>query len=212
MPLEEVDLAQFIQAIVLVFIAIDPIGNAPLFYAVTSRLTPSMRKKIIRRSIYTAFIILVVFALAGDILLYHFGLTLADFQIAGGIILLIYGIMGVLGQSEATMLHKPDEEVESIAIVPLATPLLAGPATIATVLYLKASSNTSLTLASILFNTLITYIMLDNSERILHKIGRNGSIALTKIMSIILTVFAVSLIRSGVEGVIAGSKTSKPAT
>ena len=205
MLLGEASLVDYLQAIALLFIAVDPIGNAPLFYAVTSELPLKTRRTIVRKGIYVAFIILVSFAVIGDMVLYHFGLTLADFRIAGGIVLFLYGIMGILGQSEATMLGKP-EEVESIAIVPLATPLLAGPASIATVLYLKATGSLALALISILINTVITYAMLANSDKLMDKMGKSGSIALTKIMSMILTVIAISMIRGGIEEAVANLK------
>lgn len=187
-----------VQATLLLFIAVDPLGNAPLFYGVTSALPGTTRRRIIRRSIKAAFVILVVFALLGDVFLKYFGLTLADFRIAGGIILLIYGVAGILGFTEATMIKKP-EEAESLAIVPLATPLLAGPAAIATVLYTKATIGLASTLASILINTAIAYAMLMNSDRLMERLGENGAIALSKIMAILLAAIAVSMIRGGIE-------------
>ena len=186
------------QALLLMFIAVDPLGNAPLFYSVTASMPTPTRKSVIKRSIEVAFIILMLFALAGDTVLYYFGLTLADFRIAGGIILLIYGIAGILGHSEATMIREP-AEAESLAIVPLATPLLAGPAAVATVLYVKAFAGFWVAAASVIVNTIITYVMLMNSDRLIERIGRNGSVALTKIMSILLTAIAVSMIRGGIE-------------
>ena len=187
-----------VQALLLMFIAVDPLGNAPLFYSVTASMPALARRSVIRRSIEVAFIILMLFALAGDTILYYFGLTLADFRIAGGIILIIYGIAGILGHSEATMIREPGE-AESLAIVPLATPLLAGPAAIATVLYVKAFAGFWVATVSVIVNTVITYVMLMNSDRLIERIGRNGSVALTKIMSILLTAIAVSMIRGGIE-------------
>jgi multiple antibiotic resistance protein len=189
---------ELVRALLLMFIAVDPLGNAPLFYAVTSAMPVTVRRAVIKRSVEAAFLILLLFASVGDTLLYYFGLTLADFRIAGGIILLIYGIAGILGQSEATMIREP-EEAESLDIVPLATPLLAGPAAIATVLYVKAVAGLIIALISIIINTAITYAMLINSDTLIERIGKNGSIALTKIMAILLTAIAIAMIRGGIE-------------
>jgi len=190
--------SSILQATLLLFIAVDPLGNAPLFYGLTSSLPSSKRRSIVKRSIRVAFAILVIFTLVGDAFLQYFGLTIADFRIAGGIILLIYGVAGILGFTEATMIKEP-REVESIAIVPLATPLLAGPAAIATVLYLKATLGVAAALTSVIINTIVTYIMLMHSDRLMEAMGENGAIALSKIMSILLAAIAVAMIRGGIE-------------
>ncbi|RUM47065.1 MAG: MarC family protein [Hyperthermus sp.] len=200
------------ESILLLFMAIDPLGNAPLFHAMTFRLARPVRRRIVERSVIVAATILLSFAVAGDILLGYFGLSLADFRIAGGMVLLLYGIMGILGHTEATLI-KPVEveaEVEGIAIVPLATPLLAGPAAIATVLYVKALYGLRVALVSVLVNTMITYAMLYYSEAMLGKLGRNGSIALAKIISILLTAIAVSMVRKGVEEAIYDMRKTRP--
>ncbi len=190
--------AGLVQAILLLFIAVDPLGNAPLFYSITMGLPAAKRRRLVERSVRVAFIILLAFAVAGDVFLSYFGLSLADFRIAGGIILLIYGIAGILGFTEASMIRAP-EEAESLAIVPLATPLLAGPAAIATVLYIKAAIGLPAALLSIIVNTTITYVMLKHSDRLMEAMGENGAIALSKIMAILLAAIAVSMIRGGIE-------------
>lgn len=194
---------QAIQAILLLFIAVDPIGNAPLFYGITAELESARRQAIVKKSIIVATLILLLFAVAGDALLYYFGLMLADFRIAGGIILFIYGIAGIFGRTEAETIGR-SEEAESLAIVPLATPLLAGPAAIATVLYLKALYGLTITLLSIAVNSAVTFTMLYHSQKLMELLGRNGAIALSKIMSILLAAIAVAMIRSGIYEVVKG--------
>ncbi|ABM81099.1 MarC family protein [Hyperthermus butylicus] len=191
-----------VQSIVLLFIAIDPIGNAPLFYSLTARLDARLRVRIVKQSCIVATSILFVFALTGNTALSYFGLTLADFRIAGGIVLLIYGIAGILGWTEAEMIRHP-EEVESIAIVPLATPLLAGPAAIATVLYVRAVHGLTYALASVTVNTAITFLMLYHSQKLMNLLGKNGAIALSKIMAMLLAAIAVAMIRTGIQDILA---------
>ncbi len=192
-----VNITFLIHSVTILFIAIDPLGNAPLFYSLTTMLSDEKREKIVKNSCEIASLILLLFALIGDLILYYFGLTLADFRIAGGIILLIYGIAGILGWTEATGIRHP-EEAETIAIVPLATPLLAGPAAIATVLYIKAIYGLLYSLISIVANIIITYVMLANSGKMLKVMGENGALALSKIMSMLLAAIAISMIRTGI--------------
>ncbi|WP_236698158.1 MarC family protein [Pyrodictium occultum] len=192
-----VSLNALIRSLLVLFIAIDPLGNAPLFYGLTATLSDERRSTIIKKSCEVATLILIAFALGGDMLLYYFGLSLADFRISGGIILLIYGIAGIFGWTEATMLQRP-EDAETIAIVPLATPLLAGPAAIATVLYVKAVYGILYAITAILVNTIITFITLINSDKLMKLLGSNGAIALSKIMSILLAAIAVAMIREGI--------------
>ncbi len=196
-----INLTFLIHSVTILFIAIDPLGNAPLFYGLTTMLSDEKRERIVKNSCQVASLILIIFALVGDLLLYYFGLTLADFRIAGGIILLIYGIAGILGWTEATGIRHP-EEAEAIAIVPLATPLLAGPAAIATVLYIKAVYGLVYAIISIVANIVITYFMLANSGKMLKIMGENGAMALSKIMSMLLAAIAIAMIRTGILEVI----------
>lgn len=199
--LPSINLTFLIHSVTILFIAIDPLGNAPLFYSLTTMLSDEKREKIVKNSCQVASLILIIFALVGDLLLYYFGLTLADFRIAGGIILLIYGIAGILGWTEATGIKHP-EEAEAIAIVPLATPLLAGPAAIATVLYIKAVYGLIYAIISIFVNIIVTYFMLANSGKMLKIMGENGAMALSKIMSMLLAAIAIAMIRTGILEVI----------
>ncbi len=191
-----------IKSILLLFIAIDPLGNAPIFHAVTGSYDIKLRRRIVVRSVEVATLLLAVFAIAGDALLYYFGLTVDDFRIAGGIILFVYGAAGILGVTEAGMLKPGRADVESLAIVPLATPLLAGPAAIATVLYLKAVYGLSYVAISIAFNSLVTFVLLYYSGLLLKILGRNGATALAKIMSLLLAAIAVSMIRQGIQNML----------
>ncbi len=196
--LEGFDINTAVKTILLLFIAIDPLGNAPIFYAVTLGIENKQRKKIISRSVQVALAILISFAIGGDIFLSYFGLSVNDFRIAGGLILLIYGIAGIMGYTEAGAITVQRKDIESIAIVPLATPLLAGPAAIATILYIKAVHGIGYALLSLALNAVITYLLLHSSEKLMELLGRNGAVALAKIMSILLAAIAVAMIRESI--------------
>ncbi len=189
-----VGLDALVQAVVMLFIIIDPLGNAPLFYAYTSHLSPRVRRGIIVKSVAIAAGLLLFFGLAGQPFFQFFGVTLNDFRIAGGIILFIYGIMGIMGKTEVEKITEP----ESIAVVPLATPLLAGPGAIATVVFIKYNWGLVTTLAAITINTILALALLLAGDRLLKLMGRQGSLLLTRLFSMILAAIAVSMIRQGI--------------
>ncbi len=189
-----------VQAILILFIIMDPLGNAPLFYAYTSKLSSSLRRKIITTSVIVASALLLFFGLVGQPFFEFFGVSLSDFRIAGGIILFIYGVMGILGKSEAERIEEP----ESLAIVPFATPLLAGPGAIATVIYTRYNWGLDVTLISIAVNTVLSLILLLLGERLLSLLGKHGSLLLVRLFSMILAAIAVSMIRQGVVEIVKG--------
>ena len=187
-----------VQATVMLFIIMDPLGNAPLFFAYTRTLSSAARRKIICISVYVATGLLVFFGLFGQPFFRFFGVTLSDFRIAGGIILFIYGVIGILGRSDIERIEEP----ESLAIVPFATPLLAGPGAIATVIYTRYNWGLATTMFSIFVNAVIALALLLMGERILRVIGKNGSLLLVRLFSMILAAIAISMIRQGVAGFI----------
>lgn len=184
---------QLITGMLMLFIVLDAPGNAPLFYFFTKDLEPWRRIRTIRKSIVVATIILLFFAFAGDCVLSYFDITVNDFRIAGGIILFIYAVLGLLGHTEAEAVKS-----EEIAVVPLAMPLLAGPGSITVVIYLKYWAGLPVALISILVNVVIAWVLLENGGRLLELLGRQGSTALSKIFAILLAAYAVTMIREGV--------------
>lgn len=181
----------------MLFVVLDPPGNAPLFHYFTRGMDSSARLRTIRTSIVVATAILLLFAVAGEAMLGYFGITVDDFRIAGGVVLFIYAVTGLLGRSTA-------EEVrgEDIAVVPLAIPLLAGPGAITAVVYIRYVAGLVTALAAIGINMVVAWLMLENGGRLLSLLGRRGSIALEKIMSILLAAYAVAMVREGIAAMI----------
>ena len=186
-------LDQVLTATLMLFVVLDAPGNAPLFYFFTGHLDPSERVKIIGKSVVVASVILLIFTLIGDLLLKYFNITVEDFRVAGGTVLFIYAVLGLLGKT-------PAEEVrsEELAVVPLATPLLAGPGAITAVIYLKYTVGLLVTIVALLINIVIAWILLRNGEKLLNLLGRSGSMVLSKIFAILLAAYAISMIRQGV--------------
>ncbi|MCC6049495.1 MAG: hypothetical protein LM580_02240 [Thermofilum sp.] len=106
--------------------------------------------------------------------------------------LLTIALQGMFGRIEAETLRA-----EEVAIVPMATPLLAGPGSMYTVVYLSRVYGLAPTVFSIAANTLIAYLVLAKSGAILSKVGKNAVLALSRIFSLLLAAIAISMIRSG---------------
>ncbi|MDI9643850.1 MAG: MarC family protein [Candidatus Verstraetearchaeota archaeon] len=187
----------FIQGFLTLFIVFDPIGNIPLFHAFTSSLETKRKGKIINDSVKVAFMILVGFALGGSIILDLFRISIDDFKVAGGVLLFIMSIEGLLGKEEGRWMERED-----VAIVPLATPLMAGPGSIYTVMYLMQPPNGPfVAFFAITANALLQWVLLRSSNRIMKILGKTGSTIVSRIMAFVLSAIAISMIRSGLVGI-----------
>jgi len=187
----------FIQPIMLLFIILDPIGNAPFFYVLTKDFPSSERRRVIKESVIAAMVILLVFAIVGDIIMSYLGITVGDFKVAAGLVLLIYSVLGLL---EVRLM--PRMEKSSLAIVPMATPLLAGPGAIAATIYIKYSWGIHIALAAIIINTVLALPILLVGDKLEAILGKNGTLILDKIMSLIMAAFAIAIIRDGIREII----------
>jgi len=187
-----IDIYTFLQTTLMLFIILDPLGNAPIFYSLTMMLSEKDRRSIIRMSVIVAALILLIFSIGGVLILNFFNITVDDFRIAGGTILFIIAVKGILGRVEAETVER-----ETVAIVPMATPLLAGPGSITTVIYVAQAYGIYYSIISIIINATLAYILLINGDKLLAILGRNGSIALARIMAMILAAIAVSMVREG---------------
>lgn len=185
---------EYWDAFIMLFIVLDSIGNIPIFYSLTSNMDESKRRKVFAKSVIVASSLLVFFTFFGYSFFTYYDVTFTDFKIAGGLLLLLLALEGLVGRIEAETLRSED-----VAVVPMATPLLAGPGSIYVVMYLNTVYGTLPTLLSIAFNTILAYFILVSSELFVQKIGKNTILVLSRIFSLLLAVLAVSMIRSGLE-------------
>ena len=125
MPLEFV-VSDFLKAFFAIFVAMDAIGNLPILYVLTKKLSAKERNKNVDKAIFIATILLLVFLLFGTGILGYFGISFNSFRVAGGLVLLIIGLRIVLG---LRLIEERAKKYE-LAAVPLATPLIVGPAVI----------------------------------------------------------------------------------
>lgn len=188
------DLVLFAEATVLLFSILDPIGTVPIFMALTEEF-PDKRPRIVRQSVVLATAILYVFAYLGWFIFQILGITLNDFRIAGGIVLFIVALEHLSGREARTR----KLEAEELAAFPLATPLLAGPGAISTVVILaNPPFGPFVTFLVITVNALLTFLVLNRSDLVRRALGVNGTRALTRIMALLIAAIGVSFVRQGI--------------
>jgi multiple antibiotic resistance protein len=190
----------FIHALVGVFVIVNPFGNVPLFISLTQKLTTVERKNAIVKSVVIATAILLVFALIGKVLFDMLNVTLDSLKIAGGLLLLVIAFDMLMGRSPASKIDEAEER-ESVAVTPMATPLLAGPGAMATVMVLMNEASTPMLKGSIMIAILLAmaaaFVLLINCERVYNAIRKDGARVLTKIMGIVLATIAVEMAANG---------------
>jgi len=187
------DLAEkFFVAFIPVFVAIDPIGLVALFMGLGPSASLQQRKHQALLGIFTGLGVSIGFIFLGKIIFSALGITVADFQIAGGLILLI------LATRELVTFGPPDRGgADEFGIVPLGMPLIAGPALLTALLILIDTVGIVFTLVSLLVNLAIVAVALCNADRFSRWMGRQGLRGISKIIALLLAAIAVSLIRRG---------------
>jgi multiple antibiotic resistance protein len=187
------DLAEkFFVAFIPVFVAIDPIGLVALFMGLGPSASPQQRRHQAFLGIFTGLAVAIGFIFLGKIIFSALGITVADFQIAGGLILLI------LATRELVTFGPTDRGgADEFGIVPLGMPLIAGPALLTALLILIDTVGIVFTLASLLVNLAIVAVALCNADRFSRWMGKQGLRGVSKIIALLLAAIAVSLIRRG---------------
>ncbi len=182
-----------LATLIPLMVALDAPGTLPLYVGMTEGVTVQERKKIVRQSIATAFFVTVGFILLGQAIFNALGILVEDFMIAGGLVLLIIAVTDVVRAGERKLERGPE-----FGVVPLGTPIIAGPGTLTTALVLVGTEGYASVILSLILNLLIAWIIFSQSERIIRFIGISGSRAFAKVAALILAAFAVKMIRSGI--------------
>ncbi len=191
-----------------IFFLVDPFAAIPSFLAITDRADPERRKRIARKGAITCFIVLVSFAIAGQMIFRMFGITLPAFEIAGGLILLLIGLdMLEARRSPTQETHGDTVEgaaKEDAGIVPLGIPMLAGPGAISSVMVLVGQVPTlwgwqmAAILGSIALTTVVTYFVLAAASRVRQVMGETGIRILVRIMGLLLVALAMQYFVNGI--------------
>ena len=187
------------QAFVTLFVILDPPGAAPIFLGLAAGKTVKEQRKLAWQAAFVSLFVIVTFALFGNALLDYLYISLAALQGAGGILLLITG----LGLLTGSLVESESAASQNIALVPLGTPLLAGPgAIVTTMLYVQKANNgeqlTALALAIVAVH-LIIGITFMFSTKILSVIKDSGVTLLARIAGLLLSAIAVEMIVSAIK-------------
>jgi len=183
----------YLLSVIPILVALDAPGALPLFVGMTEELTAVERRRAVRQSILTAFLVTIGFVLLGRAVFTALGIRVEDFMIAGGVVLLVIAITDIVKAGEKRPPPGP-----TFGVVPLGTPLIAGPATLTTTLVLVGQYGYPPVVVSLTVNILLAWLIFAQAERIIGLIGINGSRALAKVASLLLAAIAVKMIRSGI--------------
>lgn len=182
---------KFLLAFIPVFVAIDPIGLVAIFMGLGSG-SPENRKHQAFLGILTSLCVAVGFIFLGKIIFGALGITVADFQVAGGLILLVLAVRELVGIGP----HDRGGGDE-FGVVPLGMPLIAGPALLTALLILIDSVGLLYTVISLLVNLGLVAIALCNADRFTRRMGKQGLRGVSKLIALLLAAIAISLIRRG---------------
>ncbi|MDG6928314.1 MAG: MarC family protein [Nitrososphaerota archaeon] len=195
-----------IDGIVTLFVILDPLGTLPFFLSLTVNADDRQRKMVATSAVSVAFVMLVVFAYMGYFIMALLGIDIFDFEIAGGLLLLVFSIRDALSSEPLRVNVYESDKIESalksVAIIPIATPLLAGPGSLTTVMLL-AETHFGLLVSgiAILVDCAIALLVLRSGSALNRIIGTSGLMIFGKVMDIIMAAIAVSFLVRGIAGI-----------
>jgi multiple antibiotic resistance protein len=197
-------MSEYIAIFILFFAVIDPIGTVPVFIAVTSGFDEKVKRKIALRATFASACILLFFIIAGELILTAIDVPLPAFQIAGGLVLFLFALTMIFGES------KPEEELKmagssmQTAIFPLAVPSIASPGAMLAAVLLTENRQFSLIeqveTAAIMLLVLLVVLLLMLIAGWVHRfIGQGGASIISRVMGLILSSVAVNNVLVGMQ-------------
>ena len=186
-------------ALIPLLIAVDPAAAVTIYLSLTERLTARERLLVLRDAIITALVLGFGFMLLGALIFRALGIDEHDFQIGGGLILLVLSLADLVSDSRGTR-----SESRHIGVVPLGTPLIIGPAVLTAITLLQNQYGHPVAAAAFVATIAILTLALISARFIARLMGAGGLAAVSKVVSILLAAFAVHLIRTGVTAILAG--------
>ena len=196
------DLDLFLTTAVTIFVIVDPPGLLPVFLGLTNALTPRQRRRAADRASAVAFGVIAVFAIFGKQILDYLQVSVPALQVSGGLLLLLIALELLMGKAEDPVAHKG----VNVAIVPLGTPLMAGPgAIVATMLAVQRSPGFAgyLTVALALITVMfLVWVFLRYAGLIRAILRESGTVLASRIAGLLLSAIAVQMVADGIFGFI----------
>ena len=210
----------FLLIFLPLFVVVDPAGTVPVFLAMTACCSEAQRRRIASRATLVAAATGILFIIAGQAIFSFLGIHFGDFQIAGGILVAILAIVDLLTPGKPAVNDKIQiDPAANLSVVPLAVPLIVGPATMATSLLLVNTYSPpyndalgkpwgeflviTMVCVALMVNLAILFAAMYRANRLAELIGKNTMEVINKIVMILLMAFAVSLIRQGIMSIVA---------
>lgn len=191
------------ETFVTLLVIMDPAGTAPIFVSLTSRMSAGERQRAVGRAVLAAGLLIIGFALFGKVVLDYLGVSVESLSIAGGLLLLLVALEMLRG------FDSPTGEDSDVALVPLATPLVAGPGAIATVIVLARQHPDAAGRAAVVAGILAALLVLGASLLLADRLARVVPSALlhflTRVFGLLLAAIAVELVVEGVRGLATGA-------
>ena len=194
-----------ITAFATLFVVIDPPGLVPMFIALTRGMNAERRRAMALRACIIAALILLLFGLAGEAVLGFIGISMPAFRIAGGILLFLTALDMLFERRTQRREGQAADPDHDPSVFPLATPLIAGPGAIATMILLVGQSGPGWSgslavLALMLLMMAVTYAFLLASPPLERLLGRTGTIVITRLLGMLLAALAVQFVIDGIKG------------
>ena len=200
------DWAEYTKFFLALLVIVNPVGAVPLFVSMTEQHTVDEKRRIARAASAAVAVVLVLAAIAGQPLLAFFGITIASFKVGGAILILLLAISMMhatpTGEKQTPEEAREAADKESIAVVPLAIPLLSGPGAISTtIIYSTGRSSLShilLIIACCLLVSLVTWVALRAANPVSLWLGKTGVNIAIRLMGLLLAAVAVEIFTSGI--------------
>ncbi|HPD46020.1 MAG TPA: MarC family protein [Anaerohalosphaeraceae bacterium] len=181
----------------LLLAVVNPVGNIPIFADLTARMQARQRGRVMNLAVFTALTIVIAFALIGNwLLLYLFSVTVTELRIAGGILLFIVAINGVMPRQRAS---SRVDDPKMVAIFPIAFPLLVGPGAITMTIIMAQSIGHILMTLTAAATFVLVFVIVRNSNRLAALLGPYVGRVVARLLYVLLAAKAVSLVLSGIE-------------
>jgi multiple antibiotic resistance protein len=192
----------FLKAFVSLFVAIDAAAATPFLLGLTKGMVPAERTHLIHKATLSALAIGLVFVFGGRAIFDLLGITESDFRVAGGLLLIIFAIRDLVSSATRQGATAPVR----VGIVPIAVPLMMGPAALTTLMVNTQQFGMVQTVASLLLNLIIVWRLFTRAEWVNQKIGEDTGEAINKIFSLLLAAIGVMLVRSGIVEMFANAR------
>jgi multiple antibiotic resistance protein len=193
----------FAQVFVTILVIMDPVGNVPVFLALTKGETGPDRRTAARQATAAAAAVILAFAAFGQQLLHLLGISLEALQVSGGLLLVLVALELLQGGSGAGTAVEDGMVGMNVALVPLGTPLLAGPGAIAaTMVYIREAESVAevaIVVGALVTALAVVYLALRLAEPIATRLGTNGIVLLSRVVGLLVAAIAVQLVATGID-------------